>query len=99
MPRFAILLSLLVMAAVGLPPFGLFSGYMAILLHPSIVISWDLMVILLTWLAASWDLFGLMQRLLFGPHRSDIRDEDLRPTEGVALLDVLMFLLGPGITP
>src|SRR3989449_702413 len=53
MPRFAILLSLLVMAAVGLPPFGLFSGYMAILLHPSIVISWDLMVILLTWLARS----------------------------------------------
>ena len=99
MPRFAILLSLLVMAAVGLPPFGLFSGYMAILLHPSIVISWDLMVILLTWLAASWYLFRLMQRLLFGPHRSDIRYEDLRPTEVAPLLIVLLILLALGITP
>src|SRR5438445_395758 len=99
LPPFPIFLSLLVMADVGLPPFGLFSGYMAILLHPSIVISWDLMVILLTWLAASWYLFRLMQRLLFGPHRSDIRYEDLRPTEVAPLLIVLLILLALGITP
>lgn len=99
MPRFATLLALLVMAAVGLPPFGLFSGYMAILLHPSIVISWDLMVILLAWLAASWYLFRLIQRLLFGPHRSDILYEDLRPTEVAPLLIVLLILLALGITP
>src|SRR2546425_1441732 len=70
MPRFAILLSLLVMAAVGLPPFGLFSGYMAILLPPSILISWGLMVIPLTSPAASWDFFMLVQPLLFGPPRT-----------------------------
>jgi NADH-quinone oxidoreductase subunit L len=99
MPRFATLLSLLVMAAVGLPPFGLFSGYMAMLLHPSVVISWDLMVILLTWLAASWYLFRLMQRLLFGPHRSDILYEDLRPTEVASLLIVLIIVLALGIVP
>src|SRR5438128_11253693 len=87
------------MAAVGLPPFGLFSGYMAILLHPSIVISWDLMIILLAWLAASWYLFRLMQRLLFGPHRSDIRYEDLRPTEVAPLLTVLFILLALGTQP
>jgi NADH-quinone oxidoreductase subunit L len=37
MPRFATLFGLLVMAAVGLPPFGLFSGFMTMLLHPSTV--------------------------------------------------------------
>ena len=99
MPRFATLLSLLVMAAIGLPPFGLFSGYMAMLLHPSIVISWDLMVILLTWLAASWYLFRMMQRLLFGPHRSDIPYEDLRPTEVASLLIMLVLVLALGIVP
>jgi len=84
---------------VGLPPFGLFSGYMAMLFHPSITMSLDLIVILLTWLVASWYLFRLMQRLLFGPHRSDILYEDLRPTEVAPLLIVLLILLALGITP
>jgi NADH-quinone oxidoreductase subunit L len=99
MPRFAILLALLVMAAVGLPPFGLFSGFMAMLLHPSITRSWNMIVILLTWLAASWYLFRLMQSLLFGPHRSDILYEDLRPTEIAPLLVVLLILVALGIMP
>jgi NADH-quinone oxidoreductase subunit L len=99
MPRFATLLSLLVMAAVGLPPFGLFSGYMAMLLHPSIAMSWDLIVILLTWLVASWYLFRLMQRLLFGPHRSDLPYEDLGPAEVAPLVIVLVLLLALGIAP
>ena len=67
MPRFATLLALLTMAAVGLPPFGLFSGYIGMLLHPSIEISWELSIIMLTWFAASFNLFRMMQRLLFGP--------------------------------
>jgi NADH-quinone oxidoreductase subunit L len=97
MPRFATLFALLVMAAVGLPPFGLFSGFMAMLL--SIPFSWDLMVILLVWLMASWYLFRLMQRLLFGPHRTDIPYEDLRPTEMAPVLVVLLILLVLGIAP
>ena len=99
MPRFATLLSLLVMAAVGLPPFGLFSGYVGMLLQTSFAISWDLIVILLAWLAASWYLFGMMQRLLFGPHRSDILYEDLRFTEVTSLVIVLVILLALGIMP
>jgi len=99
MPRFATLLALLVMAAAGLPPFGLFSSFMEILLTPPITMSRDLIIILLAWLAASWYLFRLMQRLLFGPHRSDIRYEDLRPTEVAPLLIVLLILLALGITP
>ena len=99
MPRFGILLSLLVMAAVGLPPFGLFSGYMEMLFHPSITISWDLFIILLSWLAVSWYLFRLMLRLLFGLHRSDILYEDLRFTEAAFLVIVILVLGVQGITP
>jgi len=87
------------MAAAGLPPFGLFSSFMEMLLTPPITMSRDLIIILLAWLAASWYLFRLMQRLLFGPHRSDIRYEDLRPTEVAPLLIVLLILLALGITP
>ena len=103
MPRFATLLSLLVMAAVGLPPFGLFSGYMAMLLHPSIAISMSisvgLTIILLAWFTASWYLFKLMQRVLFGPHRSDLPCEDLGPAEVAPLVIVLVLLLALGIAP
>ncbi len=99
MPRFATLLSLLVMAAVGLPPFGLFSGYVAMLLDPSIAASWGLVVVLFTWFAASWYGFRMMQRLLFGPHRADIPYEDLRAAEVASLLIVLVIVLVLGIVP
>jgi len=99
MPRFATLLALLAMAAVGLPPFGLFSGYIGMLLHPSIEISWDLSIILLTWFAASFYLFRMMQRLLFGPHRTDILYEDLRRAETVPLLIMLLILVAIGLLP
>jgi NADH-quinone oxidoreductase subunit L len=96
MPRCATVLSLLMMAAIGLPPFGLFSAYMTLLLQPSIVISWGLLVILLTWFLASWYLFRMMQRLLFGPHRPDVPYEDLRTNEvaGYALLLLILIALG-----
>jgi NADH:ubiquinone oxidoreductase subunit 5 (subunit L)/multisubunit Na+/H+ antiporter MnhA subunit len=99
MPRFATVLLLLMMAAIGLPPFGLFSAYMALLLQPSIAISWGLLVILLTWFLASWYLFRMMQRLLFGPDRADIRYEDLRTGE-VACFGLLLVVLAVlGATP
>jgi len=99
MPRFAVVWSLLVMAAVGLPPFALFLGHVELLLQRSVALSWGLGVILLTWFLASWYLFRMMQRLLFGPHRSDLRYEDLRANEVAyftALLALLVFL---GVTP
>ncbi len=103
MPRLATLLALLVMAAAGLPPFGLFSGYLAMLLSPSmtttIPMSVGLSITLLTWFAASWYLFKLMQRVLFGPHRSDLRYEDLSRAEVAPLVVVLALLLALGILP
>ncbi len=103
MPRFATLMALLVMAAVGLPPFGLFSGYIAMLLDPSISLAFGgsvgLTIILLTWFMASWYLYKLMQRLLFGPHRQDLPYEDLRPAEMAPLVIVLLLLLALGVAP
>jgi NADH-quinone oxidoreductase subunit L len=99
MPRFALLLSLLVTAAMGLPPFGLFSGLMQMLMNRSVPISWDLAVIALTWLAASCFFLNLMQRLLFGPHRTDIQHTDLRSGEAAPLAIVLVILLVIGIAP
>jgi NADH-quinone oxidoreductase subunit L len=96
MPRFAVVLSLLIMAAVGLPPFGLFFGNVEMLLRASPAFSWSLTIIALTWFLASWYLFRMMQRLLFGPHRADLRYEDLRANEVVyfAVLIVLLLVLG-----
>ena len=99
MPRFATLLALLTMAAVGLPPFGLFSGYIGMLLHPSIEISWELSIIMLTWFAASFYLFRMMQRLLFGPHRTDILYHDLHRGESVSLMILLLILITIGLLP
>jgi len=98
MPKFGLCLALLVMAAVGLPPFGLFFGYVGILLSSS-AMSVGLVIVLLTWFGVSWYLFKLMQRLLFGPHRADFRYDDLRPAETVALAVVLLLLVLLSVVP
>jgi NADH-quinone oxidoreductase subunit L len=99
MPRFALLLSLLVMASMGLPPFGVFSGFMEMLLNRSLPMSWDLAVVLLAWLLGSWFFLNLLQRLLFGPRRGDILSTDLRRGEVASLVFILLILLAVGIAP
>ena len=99
MPRFAVLMTLLTMAAIGLPPFGFFSGSVGILLRPSVAISWELIIIVFTRFAASFYLFRLMQRILFGPHSADIPYEDLNRGESVALSIVLLMLVAIGLVP
>ncbi|MGQ3685202.1 MAG: proton-conducting transporter transmembrane domain-containing protein [Candidatus Loosdrechtia sp.] len=99
MPRFAVLWSLLVMAAMGLPPFGLFSGYAEMLLRPPTAMSWALVIILFAWFAASWYLLRMMHHLLFGPHREDISYKDLRHREVFSLLLIILTLAFLGILP
>jgi NADH-quinone oxidoreductase subunit L len=97
MPRFSALFALLVMAAVGLPPFGLFLGFMGIVLDASVRASaWELAIVFGAWFAASWYLFRLLKRLLFGPPRADIPYEDLRANEAAAAVVVLAALLVVG---
>lgn len=101
MPRFALCMALLFMAAVGLPPFSLFFGYLGILLSPSTGMSFGfgLLAIVAAWFAASWYQFKFMQRLLFGKHREDLRYEDLSPAEIAAFAVVVLLLVVPVSIP
>ena len=98
MPRFALCLALLVMVALGLPPFGLFFGYVGLLLSSS-AMSGGMVIVLLTWFSLSWCLFKLMQRILFGPHRADLRYDDLRPAEMTAIAIILLLLVSLSVVP
>ena len=99
MPRFSTLVSLLALAALGMPPFGVFSGFLEMLLHPAFTPSWGMAVVLVVWFGASWYLVDLLQQLVFGRQRAAVRHEDLRGTELVPLLVMLLLLLALGVTP
>jgi len=97
----AILIPFLIyaLAAIGLPPFGVYSGFMGLLLTPALPLSGALVVIIGTMLAACWYFLGLTQQLLFGPHRPDLRYEDLCFTEAAALVMIVVLLMALGIVP
>jgi len=99
MPRFALCMALLVMAVVGMPPFALFFGYLTMLLAPSMTMSAGLVVVIAAWFAASWYMFGLMRRLLFGEYRTDLHYEDLGPAEIAAFAAVIAMLILLGSVP
>ncbi|MEW6324023.1 MAG: proton-conducting transporter membrane subunit [Nitrospirota bacterium] len=100
MPRFALLFSLLIMAAAGLPPFGLFFGFAGLLFHPANTDApIGLALALLAWFGASWYLFTLLRRLLFGPPREDLIYDDVRGAEIAVLALVLAALIGVGVAP
>ena len=98
MPKFGLCLALVVMAAVGLPPFGLVFSFIGLMLETPTMTAGTL-IVLLTWFGASWYLFKLMQRLLFGPHREDIRYDDLKPGEIAAFSVVLLLLIVISVAP
>lgn len=100
MPRFAVVLSLLAVAALGLPPFGVFAGFFGMLLAPSFHWSGGLFIIMSAWLAASWYLFDLAQGLLFGPPQADRgRRDDLRDPEFAAFAIIVLLLVILGVLP
>ena len=99
MPKYGALLSLLGLAAMGLPPFGVFTGFMGLLLHSPIPSLLGLLIFLLAWLAASWYIMNAVQRLLFGIQRSDIRHHDVVPGEWGALALTILVLIVLGLAP
>lgn len=99
MPSYAVLLSLLALAAMGLPPFGVFAGFMGLLLHSPIPSVLGLLVIISTWLAASWYIMAAVQRLLFGLRPNDLRYRDVIHHEWVALSLILVALVVIGLAP
>lgn len=99
MPRFSTLFFLLTLAAIGLPPFGVYAGFMGMLLTPSIPLSGALVVIIGAVLASCWYVLGLAQQLLFGRHRPDLRYRDLSSTETAALILIVALLTVLGVVP
>lgn len=99
MPQYAVLLSLLALAAMGLPPFGVFAGFMGLLLSTPFPSLAGLFVTLLAWLAASWYIMQMVQRLLFGVRRAELRYTDLLRAEFASLLIVVLVLLALGLAP
>ncbi|MCC2642865.1 MAG: putative NADH-quinone oxidoreductase, subunit [Nitrospira sp.] len=99
MPRFSTLLALLALAALGMPPFAVFSGFMGMLFHPAFVPSGTFAIIMVVWLSASWYFIELVEQLIFGPQRPNLRYEDLRGTEFASLLTLVLLLLALGTAP
>ncbi len=99
MPRFSTLLALLALAALGMPPFGVFSGFLGMLLSPAFTPSGPFAIIMLVWFSASWYFLDVVQQLVFGRQRSDLRYEDLRRTEFASLLMLVLLLLALGTAP
>ncbi|HSN05512.1 MAG TPA: proton-conducting transporter membrane subunit [Nitrospira sp.] len=99
MPQYAVLLSLLALAAMGLPPFGVFAGFMGLLLSSTAAFSAGIIVLVSAWLSSSWYILDLVQRLLFGTRRSDLRYADLLQTELASLVIVVLTLLALGVVP
>lgn len=99
MPRFGILLSLLIAAAMGLPLFGLFTAFIEMTLSPAIQLSWSFAVILLAWFLASWHFPLLMQQLLFGQPKPGRIYRDLVRSEALSLTLIVAITLILGIAP
>lgn len=99
MPQFAVLISVLALAAMGLPPFGVFAGFMGLLFALPLTLSIAPFVVAITWLAASWYILDLVQGLLFGRKRPDLRYEDVRQSEFASLLIVVMIMFALGLAP
>ncbi len=99
MPRYAVLASLLALAAMGLPPFGLFAGFMGLLLSSAVLYSLAILIMVAAWLAASWYIMGMVQQWLFGTTRSDLRYTDLLHSELASLAMLVVVLLALGVIP
>ena len=95
MPYFSVLFGLLIMAALGLPPFTLFFSYLGILITYSNGISPELIGIIVMWFMSSWYFFKMMQYILFGISKADIYYEDLHFKEITILIFVLLTLIIP----
>ena len=99
MPRFSTLLILLALAALGLPPFGVYAGFVGMLLSPGFAPSGSLLLIMIVWLGASWYFIELIQWPIFGRRQSNLKYEDLHGPEFVPLVIILFMLLAMGTAP
>jgi NADH:ubiquinone oxidoreductase subunit 4 (subunit M) len=51
------------------------------------------------WFSASWYCIDLLQQVIFGRGRPDLRYEDLHRAESAALVTIVLLLLALGLAP
>ncbi|MFT4579793.1 MAG: hypothetical protein ACI8PD_001665 [Nitrospinales bacterium] len=92
MPRFGVVLVLLVSFALFLPLFPIFSGlmFMPILVIHDVGIVLISFLFLVVWLGGGWYFLQMLHQTAFGEARSDVPYFDLRLTELVAVSALLL---------
>lgn len=99
MPQFAVLLTLVALAAMGMPPFGVFAGFVGTLLTTTLATYIPLIFILIAWLSASWYIMSMVQKVLFGQKPLEIRRIELHRSEFASLLIVVLISVALGVLP
>lgn len=99
MPQFAVLLTLVALAAMGMPPFGVFAGFVGMLLTTTYATYFPLIFILAAWLAASWYIMSMVQKMLFGEKQLEIRQIKLHQSEFASLLIIVLISVALGVLP
>jgi len=99
MPKFAALSYLLGLAAMGLPPFGPFAGFVNQAIELPLTAWGGLGIVLVVWLAASWYVIGMIHRVLFGPDRPELAQTDLVPQELISLSTYVLLSAAVGLLP
>jgi len=99
MPKFAVLAYLLGLAAMGLPPFGPFTGFLNLAVELPLAAWGGLAIVLVVWLVASWYVIGMIHRVLFGHERPELPQSDSLPLETVALITYVVLLTLIGLLP
>jgi len=99
MPRFAVVFSLLIAAGMGLPLFGLFSGFIEMTLSHSGNLTAGLVIILFSWFLVSWAFSAFMQKILFGPEKTNWIYRDFGRGELISLSLIVVVLIMIGIAP
>jgi NADH-quinone oxidoreductase subunit M len=97
MPKFAALAYILGLAAMGLPPFGPFTGFVQQAVELPLTAWGGLGIVLVVWLVASWYVIGMLHRVLFGPDRPALAQTDLVPQEFVALATYVVLSAAVGL--
>lgn len=96
MPRFAVVVGLVLMAAMGLPLFGVFSTFLAMMVGSPWPLPLSAVIVLLIWLMASLLFMRLFQRLLYGQPKPGLVYQDLSLPELLPLI-LLLCLLAFGV--
>jgi len=99
MPMFAALFYVLGLAAMGLPPFGPFTGFVNQAIELPLAAWGGLGMVLVVWLVASWYVIGMIHRVIFGPDRPELDQTDLVPQEVVALATYVLLSAAVGLVP